>query len=99
MKNSVTILRTPSIPKYQVNPARFLQYGIFYLEIHLLLNIPEVTGTMVHIVRRPFPSKEYFQVYEMLNGRERHEVKLMAVVVSLYYVQWMLRAKDTPRLV
>ena len=28
--------------KLKVNPARFLQYGIFYLEMHLLMNIPEV---------------------------------------------------------
>ena len=34
----------------------------------------------------------------MLTGRERDEVKLMAVVVALYYVQYMLRAKDTARL-
>ena len=34
----------------------------------------------------------------MFSGRERDEIKLMAVVVSLYYTQWMLRAKETPRL-
>ena len=34
----------------------------------------------------------------MLTGREREEVKLMAVVVALYYTQFMLRAKDTARL-
>ena len=35
----------------------------------------------------------------MMAGRERQEVKLMAVVVALYYTQWMLRAKDSARLI
>ena len=39
-----------------------------------------------------------FKVYEMLTGRERDEVKLMAVVVAVYYTQFMLRAKETCRL-
>ena len=72
-----------------------MQYGIFYLEIHLLMNIPEVFVPFSH--HSFFPSLP-FKVYEMLTGRERDEVKLMAVVVALYYTQFMLRAKDTARL-
>ena len=78
-----------------MNPARFMQYGIFYLEIHLLLNIPEVFHPFSH---HSFCPSLPLKVYEMLTGRERDEVKLMAVVVALYYTQFMLRAKDTARL-
>ena len=69
-----------------------MQYAIFYLEIHLLLNIPEVFYPFSHHLFVPL------KVYETLPGRERDEVKLMAVVVALYYTQFMLRAKDTARL-
>ena len=31
----------------------------------------------------------------MFSGRERDEIKLMAVVVALYYAPYMLKAKDT----
>ena len=37
------------------------------------------------------------QVYEMLSGRERDEIKLMAVIVAVYYAPYMLKAKDTAR--
>ena len=37
------------------------------------------------------------QVYEMFTGRERTEIKLMAVIVGLYYAPYMLKAKDTAR--
>ena len=59
------------------------------------MNIPEVFVPFSH--HSFFPSLP-FKVYEMLTGRERDEVKLMAVVVALYYTQFMLRAKDTARL-
>ena len=39
----------------------------------------------------------YVQVYEMFSGQEREEIKLMAVVISLYNTRYMLQAKKTAR--
>ena len=33
----------------------------------------------------------------MFSGRERDEIKMMAMAVDLFYTHWMLRAKYTAR--
>ena len=72
-----------------------MQYGIYYLEMHLLMAIPEVRNYEMR--QRNDVFNNVVQVYEMLSGRERDEIKLMAVIVAVYYAPYMLKAKDTAR--
>ena len=36
-------------------------------------------------------------MYEILTGREREEIVMMAMLVALYYIPYFLQAKETAK--